>query len=89
MLGFCSLINLSFVFLYLYVRKRKENLNEIKKLYPACDYIGNDRYVFNIGGNNYRLIAMIHFSKRTLYIRAILNHSEYNDLSSRGILEKI
>jgi len=65
------------------------NLNEAKLIYPACDYIGNDRYVFNIGENNYRLIAMIHFSKRTLYIRSILTHSEYDEFSSKGLLEKI
>lgn len=65
------------------------NLNEAKQVYPACDYIGNDRYVFNIGGNNYRLVAMIHFSRRTLYIRGVLTHAEYDELSSKGLLKTL
>jgi mRNA interferase HigB len=62
------------------------NLSEAKQVFPACDYIENDRYVFNIGGNNYRLVAMIHFSKRTLYIRGIYTHAEYDELSNKGML---
>ncbi|MFZ6024625.1 MAG: type II toxin-antitoxin system HigB family toxin [Bacteroidota bacterium] len=65
------------------------NPNEIKLVFPACDYIGNDRYVFNIGGNNYRLVAMIHFSKRTLYIRGIFIHADYEELSNKGLLQAL
>ncbi len=60
------------------------NLNEVKQVFPSCDYVGSDRYVFNIGGNNYRLIAMIHFTRRTLYIRGIFTHAEYDELGKKG-----
>jgi len=33
--------------------------------------------VFNVGGNKYRLVASIHFGARTLFIRAIMSHKEY------------
>jgi len=33
--------------------------------------------VFDIGGNKYRLIAEINFSRRVLFIRGILTHKEY------------
>jgi mRNA interferase HigB len=59
---------------------------DIRKSWNSCDFIGNDRYVFDIGGNNYRLIAMIHFKNRTLYIRKILTHSEYTQCSKKGTL---
>ncbi len=36
-------------------------LSDIKKLFNSIDYVGNDRYVFNIKGNKYRLVAMIFF----------------------------
>lgn len=55
------------------------NFNEIKKDFSSADYVGNDRYVFNISGNKFRLIAMIHFSIRTVYIRGILTHKEYDN----------
>lgn len=57
-----------------------KNFQEIKSTFNAVDSIGEDRYVFDIGGNNFRLIAMIHFTIRTLYIRAILTHKEYDAL---------
>ncbi len=62
---------------------------DVKKTWNSCDPIGNDRYVFDIGGNNYRLIAMIHFKKRTLYIRKILTHKEYTEMSKRGELNTL
>ncbi len=62
------------------------NLTELQQVFGSCDFIGNDRYVFNIGGNNYRLIAMIHFKRRTIYIRGIFTHAEYDDYNKRGLL---
>lgn len=58
-----------------------KNLAELKNTFRTVDYIGEDRYVFNIAGNHYRLVGLIHFSVHTLYIRAILTHEEYNYLN--------
>jgi len=55
-----------------------KSLNDIKKDFGAVDYVGNDRYVFNIKGNKYRLVAMIFFDIRTVYIRYIGTHAEYD-----------
>ena len=44
------------------------------------DYIGNDRFVFNIGGNNYRLIAIIRFNIGRVFIRFIGTHTEYDKI---------
>jgi mRNA interferase HigB len=45
--------------------------------FPNADQVGQ-LTVFNIGGNNFRLIAAIHYNRQRLYIRAILTHDEYN-----------
>ncbi len=66
-----------------------KNLSGVKKTFNSVDAIGNDRYVFNIGGNNFRIIAMIHFGIRTLYIRAIITHKQYDHLNKKGILTKL
>ena len=34
---------------------------DLKKMFPSADYIKNGRYVFNIGGNNYRVVAVVVF----------------------------
>ena len=51
---------------------------DIKQTFNSADYVGNDRYVFNIKGNNYRLVAMILFAARKVFIRWIGTHKEYD-----------
>lgn len=62
------------------------NFSELRQTFNSVDSIGNDRFVFNVGGNNFRIVAMIHFGIRTLYIRAILTHKEYDALSKANKL---
>jgi mRNA interferase HigB len=48
------------------------NLAELKQTFKSVDYVsasGKGFYVFNIGGNRYRLIAAIHFNTQKLFIR--------------------
>ncbi len=57
--------------------------HDIKNMFSnSVDAIGNDRFVFNVGGGNYRIIAMIFFDVRTVYIRFVGRHSEYDKLKS-------
>ena len=58
------------------------SLADVKQDFNSVDYVRNDRYVFNVKGNKYRLIAMIHFRVRSLYIRFIGTHSEYDHLDA-------
>ena len=60
-------------------------LADVKETFSDIDFVGNDRYVFNIGGNKYRLVAMIHFSTRTVYIRFIGTHKEYDKIDCSTI----
>lgn len=53
------------------------NLNQLKKTFPATDYV-DGLYIFNIGGNKFRLIARITFSVRTVYIRFVGTHADYD-----------
>ena len=57
---------------------RFENFADLKQAFHAVDKVG-DLFVFNIGGNNYRLIAAIHFNTQILFVRAVLTHAEYDD----------
>lgn len=61
--------------------KKWSNLNEIKKTFNSVDYVGNHRFVFNIKGNDYRLVAIISFNAQKVYIRFIGTHSEYDKIS--------
>ncbi len=57
-----------------------KNHNELKQDFPSADYVGNNRYVFNIKGNNYRSIVLVVFFAGTLAIRFIGTHSEYDKI---------
>ena len=63
------------------------NFNELRADMPATDFIGNDRYVFNVKGNHFRLVAMIFFAAQRLYIRGIYAHKDYSKLTKRDILD--
>ncbi|NEO30669.1 MAG: type II toxin-antitoxin system HigB family toxin [Symploca sp. SIO3C6] len=53
------------------------NLAEVKKTYPSADLVGK-YVVFNIKGNDYRLIVSINFRSKTIFIKNILTHSDYD-----------
>ena len=53
------------------------NFAELRAVFPAVDKVG-ERYVFNIGGNKFRLVAGIDFARRMLWVKAVLMHGEYN-----------
>jgi len=47
-------------------------------MFNSVDAVGNDRFVFDIRGNHYRIVAMIFFDIRTVYIRFVGTHKEYD-----------
>ena len=61
------------------------NYHSLKETFNSTDAVGNNRYVFNIKGNQYRLVALIIFETRTLFILFIGNHNEYNKIQANKI----
>jgi mRNA interferase HigB len=53
---------------------------DIKKTFNSVDSVGNKRYVFNIKGNDYRLVVMILFIANRVLIRFVGTHSEYDKM---------
>lgn len=60
-------------------------LADIKKDFNSVDYVGNNRYVFNIKGNDFRIVVIIIFVSQKVYIRFIGTHSEYDKISAKEI----
>jgi len=58
---------------------------DVYEIFNSADYVGNDRFVFNIRGNRYRLVVMIFFEKRTLFIRFMGTHTEYDKIDATSI----
>ncbi len=62
-----------------------KNFSDIKAEFPATDYVGNQHYVFNIKGNNYRLVVVIKFTMGYVFIRFVGTHKEYDKIDCSTI----
>ncbi len=58
-------------------QSRWSHFDDVRQTFPSADNVGQ-LTVFNIGGNNYRLITKISFLKQKVYIKNVLTHAEYN-----------
>lgn len=53
---------------------------ELKSIFPSADYVGNNRYVFNIKGNKYRFVVMVIFVASVMQIQFCGTHAEYDKI---------
>lgn len=61
------------------------SLNELKTKFPSADYVGNNRVVFNIKGNDYRLVTIIIYVSQKIYIRWIGTHAQYDKIDVKTV----
>ena len=54
-----------------------ESFSGLKRTFGNVDRVGAF-YVFDVGGNKFRLIAAVHFNTQKLFVRHILTHKEYD-----------
>ena len=59
-----------------------ENFADIKKTFNSVDSVCNSRFVINVKGNHYRIVAQILFNVKRVYIRWVGSHKDYNKISS-------
>ncbi len=53
---------------------------DIKRSFPSASFIGNNRVIFNISGNKYRIIVHIHYNVGSVFIRFIGTHAQYDKI---------
>lgn len=58
---------------------------DIKKDYSSASFLKNNRVVFNIGGNKYRLIIVCVYEFGRIFIRFVGTHSEYDAINGETI----
>lgn len=61
------------------------NPNEIKREFPSASFLIDNRVVFNIKENHYRLIVKINYEYQLIYIRFIGTHAEYDKINAKTI----
>jgi len=61
------------------------NSNELKQQYQNASILGNGRVVFNIKGNDYRLVVAIDYEFQVIFIRFIGTHAQYDKIDAKTI----
>lgn len=61
------------------------NFNELKLVYGNASIVNKNRIIFNIKGNDYRLIAAVNFKQGAAYIIWFGTHQEYNKINAASI----
>ena len=62
------------------------NFNELKRVYGNASVVNNERVVFNIKGNNFRLIVSINFLQTACYVIWFGTHSEYDKIKVETVV---
>jgi mRNA interferase HigB len=66
------------------------NIQEVRQSFPHADAVvvdsGNIATVFNICGNNFRMITVMHYNRGKVYVTMILTHAEYSRDKWKGLL---
>lgn len=62
-----------------------QDMHDIKQQFRSASILKNNRVVFNIKGNNYRLIASFWFSAQYVYIKFVGTHKQYDEIDAETI----
>lgn len=58
---------------------------DIKNAYRNASFLSNNRVVFNVKGNRYRVVAAVHYPYRLVYLRFVGTHQEYDKIDAAAI----
>ena len=71
-----------------YRKVRREDWStpaDVKARHPTASVVGRNRVVFNIRGNDYRLIVLVNYRQRIVYVRFVGTHVEYDRVDAREV----
>lgn len=58
------------------------DFSDIRKTFNAVNSVGNSRFVFNVKGNHYRIVALVLFQIKRVYIRWVGTHKDYDKIKN-------
>lgn len=61
------------------------HFSDVKARYNSADMVGDNRVVFNIGGNNYRLIVKVAYKIGKVFVLWVGTHAEYNKIDVKKL----
>lgn len=60
------------------------NYNELKQTFQTADYVPKKFTIFDVGGNKFRIVTVIHYNTKSVYVRAVFTHAEYDKWSKQN-----
>jgi mRNA interferase HigB len=70
---------------YEMIRQEFKSFNELKRVYKSASLVGDDRVVFNIAGNKFRLVVRMIFEYKSIQIKWFGTHIEYDKINVKEI----
>ncbi len=67
------------------IKSNYRSFNDLKKDYPNVSLVGDDRVVFNIVGNRYRLVVRIIFEYKAIQVKWFGTHEEYDKVNVASV----
>lgn len=61
-----------------------KDFNELKLTFKSADYVPKRFTVFDVGGNDYRIVAVLYYETQKVYIRLVGTHTEYDKWSKEN-----
>lgn len=61
-----------------------QDFNELKQTFNTADYVPKKFTVFDVGGNEYRIVAVVLYDIQRVYLRFVGTHAEYNKWSKEN-----
>jgi mRNA interferase HigB len=55
-----------------------QNNSDVQKTFNSSEHSGDQKFIFNIGGNNFRMAAMVWIANERVYILKLMTHAEYD-----------
>jgi mRNA interferase HigB len=58
---------------------------EVRAQFGSADFVGDNRVVFDVGGNNYRLVVRISYRFKQVLIKFVGTHAEYDRIDAETV----
>ena len=62
-----------------------DTLTSVTQRYPRSSTVGDNRAVFRIKGNRYRMVVWINYRRRAVYVKWLGTHAEYNRIDAKTV----
>lgn len=57
-----------------------KDFNELKKTFNSADYVADGKVVFDVGGNKYRIVGLVGYRTKRIFILFVGTHAEYDKI---------